>query len=106
MGELKELTNDTFAEEVAKHDFAVVDAFASWCGTCRLFMPKFRKIAEADSTETGYFKINAENAPDFRAKVQIANLPYFAVFKNGEFVAGTSTAKEETLQEFIEQHRG
>jgi thioredoxin-like negative regulator of GroEL len=35
----------------------------------------------------------------------IDNLPYFAVFKDGQLVAGLATSKEEVVRELLDQIR-
>ena len=38
--------------------------------------------------------------------VQIDNLPYFAVYRDGKFVEGLSTAEEVPFRAFVERHFG
>lgn len=102
------LDDSNFSESITGEQLAVVDFYAGWCGPCRMFAPKFKRLSEDErfKDKISFFKLNGEKAPEARKTVQIDNLPYFAIYKNGEFVAGTSTAKEEAFTAFLEEHLG
>ena len=100
-----ELDDTTFETSLAEAPLAIVDFHAGWCGPCIMFKPKFKRISK-DYDDVAFFMVNGEKAPEARKTVQIDNLPYFAIYKNGEFVAGTSTATEEAFRAFLEEHRG
>ena len=98
------LDDSNFQDALSGADIAVVDFYAGWCGPCRMFAPKFRRLSEDEryAGKVAFFKLDGEKAPEARKTVQIDNLPYFAVYKNGEFVTGKSTAKEEAFTELLD----
>ncbi|MCB0278086.1 MAG: thioredoxin family protein [Calditrichaeota bacterium] len=100
--EVKKITDSTI-NELEKSDKAIVKYYADWCGSCRLFAPKFKKMA-TDEQFNGidFLEVNAEENPQLRSLAEVANLPYFALFKDGKFVSGLSTAKEEPLIKLME----
>ena len=101
-----DLNDDNFEAELAASELAVVDFYAGWCGPCRMFAPKFRRLSE-DARYAGrvrFFKLNGEDAPNARKTVTIDNLPYFGVYREGAFVAGQSTAKEDAFVALVEAH--
>ncbi len=102
------LDDSNFNDSIAGEGVAVVDFYAGWCGPCRMFAPKFKRLSEDErfKDKISFYKLDGEKAPEARKTVQIDNLPYFAIYKNGEFVAGKSTAKEETFTAFLEEHLG
>jgi thioredoxin 1 len=95
--------NDTdFNTLIAKHDKVVVKYFADWCGTCRLFAPKFKRLSGDERFEGVVFlDVNAEENPESRKLAGVDNLPFFATFKNGNKVDGKATAREETIVDMI-----
>lgn len=100
------ITDSNYKNELADKK-TVVKFYADWCGSCRLFAPKFKKMAADESfANISFAEANAENNPEFRKASEVNNLPYFAVFENGEFKAGLSTAKAEALAEFINEKLG
>lgn len=97
-------TDADFQKQISEHDKVVVKFFADWCGSCKLFSPKFRRMSENESFQDVLFlDVNAEENPEIRKMAGVTNLPYFAVFKKGELVAADFTAKEEGVLKMIEQ---
>ena len=84
---------------------AIVDFHAGWCGPCIMFKPKFKRISK-DYPQVSFFLVNGEKSPEARKTVQIDNLPYFAVYKNGELVEGRSMATEEAFRAYLDEQFG
>jgi thioredoxin 1 len=94
--------NDKEVNVLNESKTAIVKYYASWCGSCRLFAPKFKKLSESESFSSfDFLEVDAETNPETRQRAEVNNLPYFAIFKNGKFINGLSTAKEEALEKFI-----
>lgn len=97
-------TDSDFSQLIQQHEKVVVKYFANWCGTCRLFSPKYKKISEKEEFNGVLFlDVNAEENPESRKLANVTNLPYFAVFKNGQLVSADTTAKEEGVEKLIRQ---
>jgi thioredoxin 1 len=98
------LANDgTFPELLKSHRKVVVKYYADWCGSCRLFAPKYKRMSDDERFKDVLFlEINAEENPQARDQAGVNNLPFFAVFKDGQLVKGDFTAKEETVVGMIE----
>lgn len=100
-----ELANDeSFRDLLENNDKVVVKYYADWCGSCRLFKPKFKRLSE-DGRFDGitFVDVNAEKSPDARKAAGVTNLPYFAVFKEGALVDAVASSKEEAVVELIEK---
>lgn len=99
---LIEATDADFNTLIAKHDKVVVKYFADWCGTCRLFAPKYQRLS-GDVRFEGitFLDVNAEESPEARKLACVDSLPFFATFKNGAKVEGKATAREETIVDMI-----
>lgn len=100
-----EKTNDQqFEELIESNDKVVVKYYADWCGSCKLFAPKYRRLSEDDRFDgVRFLDVNAEENEKARKLAGVDNLPYFAVFKSGKLVAGSSTSKEENVVELLNQ---
>lgn len=97
-------TDANIQELLSGNDRVVVKYYADWCGSCKLFSPKYRRISESESNSGIVFlDVNAEENPEARKIANVDNLPFFAVFKNGQLVDSSPTSKEEKLNEMIEK---
>jgi thioredoxin 1 len=94
-----ELSNETLLSALKAEPLAFVDIYATWCGSCRLAAPMFKRVAEEMGMKP--FKIEAEKNESIHNLVTVANLPTIAVFKNGVCLGSLCTTKEESLREFL-----
>ena len=99
------LDDSNFAEKLASSEMAVVDFYPGWCGPCRMFAPRYKRLS-AEYGHVRFFKLDGERAPEARRTVQIDNLPYFALYRRGEFVEGLSTGKEDAFRELLDRNFG
>ena len=95
-------TDADFASQITSNEKVIVKYFADWCGNCKLFAPKFRRLSD-DERFAGivFLDVNAEENEQARHSGEVDNLPYFAVFKNGQRIAGRAMSKEETVVELL-----
>lgn len=100
-----ELVNDTdFALKLQENDKVVVKYYADWCGSCRLFSPKYKRLSNDERYQgITFLDVNAEKNPEARRLAGVSSLPYFAVFNKGELVEGVCTSKEDVVTELIEK---
>lgn len=96
------ITDSDFNDKLSSNDKVVVKYYADWCGSCRLFSPKYKRLSEDERFQgVTFLDVNAEQNPQARKSAGVTNLPYFAVFKNGQLVEGFSGNKEEAVVELI-----
>ncbi len=97
--------NDSNFNELIKSNSAVVvKYYADWCGSCRLFAPKFKKLAADERFSNIIFlDIDSESNEMARKAAGVNNLPFFAIFKDGELIEAKATSKEERVVEMIEK---
>ena len=95
-------TDNDFNELLGSHDKVVVKYFANWCGSCKLFAPKYRRLSDDERFEgVTFLDVNAEENPGARKVAGVDNLPYFAVFKDGKLLEGAATSLEAKVVEMI-----
>lgn len=95
-------TDAEFKGLIDTNSKVVIKYFANWCGTCRLFAPKFTKISNKEEyADVLFLDVNAEENPEARKFGGVTNLPYFVVVKDGQVLAADTTAKEEGVEKMI-----
>ena len=95
-------TDENINELLTNNEKVVVKYYADWCGSCKLFSPKFKRLSEDERFKgITFLDINAEHNPNARKLANVDNLPFFAIFKNGELIESKSTSKEEVFVELI-----
>lgn len=95
-------TDADFQNVLQNNERVVVKYFADWCGNCRLFSPKFKRMSDNEEfAGVAFVDVNAETSPEARKLAGVTNLPFFAVFKSGELVEGAATSKEEYVQDMV-----
>lgn len=95
-------TDADFQEQLKSNDKVVVKYFADWCGSCRLFAPKFKRLSGDERFEgVAFLDVNAEKNPEARKAAGVTNLPFFAVFKGGELVDSVASSKEDVIVDLI-----
>lgn len=96
--------DSNFKEQITANSKVIVKFFADWCGSCKLFSPKFKRLAGDERfKDVVFLDVNAEKNPDARKVADVKNLPTFAVFINGELVDSVCTTKEEGVVELLEK---
>lgn len=96
-------TDEDFSKLLSENPKVIVKYYADWCGQCRLFSPKFNRMSDDESyKDVAFLDVNAEKSPAARKAAGVDNLPFFAIFKNGQLVEGTATSKEEKVLEMLQ----
>jgi thioredoxin 1 len=84
-GNLQELTDTTFDEEVGSSDVPlIVDFWAEWCGPCRMVAPVLEQIASENAGKVRLAKLNVDDAPGVAQRFGIMSIPTLLVFKDGQ----------------------
>jgi len=96
-----ELTDETIFEVIEKEELVFIDFFASWCGSCRIAAPMFKRVADEEGVKI--FKIDVEKNPKIKEMVELPGLPSVGCFKKGEPLDLVNVTKEEAFREFVQK---
>ncbi len=100
---LVNLTAQNFNDEVGKHQIAILDFWAPWCGPCVQFAPIFEKVSQ-NHPDILFGKINTEEERELAAHFQIQSIPTIMIVKEGIVVfSQAGMLPEEALEDLIRQ---
>lgn len=85
MGNVLEVTDATFENEVKQSDVPVlVDFWAPWCGPCRALAPVIDELAGEFDGKVKIVKINTDENTETAQQYRISGIPSLLFFKGGE----------------------
>ena len=81
------VTDATFAAEVERSPLPVlVDAWAPWCGPCRMVGPIVDELATELAGKVRVAKLNVDDNPGTAARFDVRSIPTMLVMVNGREV--------------------
>jgi len=83
------VTDTTFANDVVAASSSqpvLVDAWAEWCGPCRMVAPVLDQLAAESGGRYKIAKLNVDENPRTAAQFNIRSIPTLLIFKNGKLV--------------------
>jgi protein disulfide-isomerase-like protein len=78
------LTDANFDEELAKHDFLLVEFYAPWCGHCKSLAPEYVKAADRlKNNDPAYYiaKVDATANDELAQRFGVKGFPTLLFFK-------------------------
>ncbi|KAF5679152.1 thioredoxin [Fusarium heterosporum] len=91
-----------FDELISSNQIVVLDAWATWCGPCRMISPIFEKLSFEESLSNVTFaKVDVDNVPEVSEQLGIRSLPSFFAFKDGEKVDEVIGANPPKLEKML-----
>ncbi len=79
------VTDTSFAADVIEASAAMpvlVDAWAEWCGPCRMLAPLIDQLAAESRGRYKIAKLNVDDNPRTAAQFNIRSIPTLLIFKN------------------------
>lgn len=85
MGNLVEVTDQTFEAEVVKAEKPVlVDFWATWCGPCRMVAPVLEEISQEQGDNLKICKMDVDQNQSVAGRLGIASIPTLILYKGGQ----------------------
>lgn len=82
------VSDATFQREIiqAKGPPILVDAWAPWCGPCRIIGPVLDQLAAESQQRYRIAKLNVDENPQIASEYQISSIPTMLIFKDGTLI--------------------
>jgi thioredoxin 2 len=81
------VTDESFSADVERSPLPVlVDAWAAWCGPCRMIAPVIDELAAEMAGRVRVVKLNVDENPATAARFDLRSIPTLLVFKGGREV--------------------
>src|ERR671918_1810882 len=85
MGNVREVTDSTFAQEVWQSTSPVlVDVWADWCGPCKAIAPIVEELAREYEGQLKVMKLDVDENPRTASAYRVQSIPTLLVFKDGK----------------------
>lgn len=107
MGELLEVSDETFDAEIINSELPVmVDFWAEWCGPCRMVSPVVEELAKEYEGKIKVAKMDVDQNRQTPARFGIRNIPTLIFFKGGDVAqtiigAQPKSSIEEQLKKLL-----
>ena len=102
-----ELTDATFDQVVGSAGATpvLVDAWAAWCGPCRMIAPTIESLAAESNGRWVVGKLDVDSNPVTAQRYRIASIPTLLIFKNGQLAEQlVGLQPKQALQARLEAH--
>lgn len=97
MAQPKDITQDTFTEEVIQATKpTVVDYWADWCQPCKMLSPVIDQLAQDYGDKINFVKINADANSGLAMSQGIMALPTVQFYRDGQLVQQFQGAKSKS----------
>lgn len=90
-----------FQEALKQNKIVVLDAFATWCGPCKVIAPQVVKFSD-DFPNAHFIKLDVDDVPEVAQELGIRAMPTFLIFKNEEKIQEIVGANPKALLAAIE----
>ncbi len=105
-GNVKAVTDATFAEEVEKASgLTLIDFWAVWCGPCRMVAPIVEQLAQEYSGKMKVLKLDVDSNMQTSVRFNVRSIPSLLFFKDGKLVdTVVGAVPKQMLERKVQQH--
>jgi thioredoxin 1 len=101
--EILEITEENIDSLLAREGTLIIDAWAAWCGPCRMFAPVFEKAAVEHSAHT-FGKLDTEANKSLVKDLGIKHIPTLLIYRDGILLyREAGSPNTEVLSDLIKQ---
>ena len=80
---ITEINDRNFEEIINSHPKVILDCYAPWCGSCKMFEPIFTDLS-TEENGIKFCKMNTDENPDTTERFDIMSIPTVLVFESGQ----------------------
>lgn len=92
-------SHDEFKQAINGDKPIVIDAWATWCGPCKLIKPVFAKISDTPAAEKmGFYSVDVDDQEQIAQELGIRAMPTFLFYKDGKQIETVVGADPSKLQ--------
>jgi len=104
MGDIIDVTDDTFDQEVLQSDTpTLIDFWAEWCAPCRAISPIVKELAAQYEGKVKVVKMNIDENPNTPGRYHVRAIPTVLAFKDGTVVDQITGARPRSAFEEMAQ---
>ena len=82
----------------------LVDAWAPWCGPCRMVAPSVERLAGTFAGRLKVVKVNVDDAPSISRRLGVQGIPALFLLQDGEVFSNTvGAAPYDRLHTWVER---
>ena len=105
MGQLVQITDASFEQEISGSTPTLVDFWAEWCGPCRMVAPVLEQIASEQNGKLRIVKLNVDENQQTTINFGVRGIPAVMLFKGGQIVESVvGLAPKEEFKKAIDKH--
>ena len=99
-----ELNKNNFVEMINAHHYVLVDAWAPWCGPCKMIAPALEEISN-ERTDVKIMKLNVDDNQELALQHDLQSIPTLMLFMNGTKIDQMIGAlPKKIMNEFLDKH--
>lgn len=83
---IEKVNSQNFEAILSKNKFVILEAFATWCGYCKMFAPTLESVATEFQDKVKFCKIDADENQDYIESLGVDLYPTLLYFKDGNLV--------------------